>query len=84
MAQSDRTHRPRNTGFGPTYSAATAPTSRPTIGPVAMIARAVPLRRAAPVGSAVASAWVAMFIAAKASPQSSRATSSSQTPGSTA
>jgi hypothetical protein len=49
-----------------------------------MIARILPLRLAAPVGSAVAKACVAMFIAAKDKPHSSRATSRPQTPDSVA
>ena len=62
----------------------TAPTISPLTGPAAMIARILPLRRAAPVGSAVARACVAMFIAAKDNPHSSRAISSAQTPDSVA
>ena len=41
-----------------------------------------PLRRAAPTGSAVGRAWVAMFSAAKHRPQSRRASSSAHIPDS--
>ena len=54
------------------------------MGPLAMIARLRPLRRAAPVASDVARAWVAMFMAAKDRPHISRATSSHHSPGSSA
>src|SRR4051812_43474411 len=56
---------------GPAIWQTTAPTTSPVTGPAAIIARIRPLRRAAPVGSAVARAWVAMFIAANDRPQSS-------------
>ena len=49
-----------------------------------MIARAVPLRRAARAGSTVASACVAMLSAANDSPHKSRATISASTPDSSA
>jgi hypothetical protein len=45
-----------------------------------MIARERPLRRPAPAASAVTSACVAMFSAAKERPQSSRAISSGMIP----
>ena len=70
-----------NTTFGPAHSDTSAPIIKPAIGPQAMIARLLPLRRAAANGSAVASAWVAMFIAANDNPQVRRATSRHQTPG---
>ena len=40
----------KNTARGPAASASTAPARRPSIGPAEMIARAVPLRRAARAG----------------------------------
>jgi hypothetical protein len=49
-----------------------------------MMARLRPLRRAAPSVSAVARAWVAMFMAAKEMPHTRRAASSHQIPGSRA
>jgi len=45
-----------------------------------LVERILPLRRAEPVGSAVARACVAMFIAAKDRPHINRAISSAQTP----
>ena len=79
-ASSAATASSRNAARGPANCATIAPATSPLTGPAAMIERIVPLRRAAPVGSAVASACVATFIAAKARPHSSRATSSTQTP----
>jgi len=65
---------------GPMISASIAPANSPSIGPVEMIDRERPLRRPAPSASAVTSACVAMFSAAKERPQSSRAISNGISP----
>src|SRR3954466_7059050 len=79
-ASEEPEERTRNASRGPARWDTTAPTNSPLTGPAAMIARILPLRFAAPVGSAVARAWVAMFIAANDKPHNSRAASNAQTP----
>lgn len=69
---------------GPLQCASTAPSGSATTGPSAMKARERPLRRAAPTGSAVASACVERLKAAKHRPQTSRSGSSNHSPESVA
>jgi hypothetical protein len=83
-ASSENTARMPKIARGPIQCAINAPSGSASTGPMAMNARDRPLRRAAPIGSAVASACVDRLSAAKHRPHISRSGKSAQKPESVA
>lgn len=70
----------RKINRGPKCRLIKAPIGSASMGPIAMMAREVPERRAAPPGSEVASAWVDRFNAPNVSPHPKRRISNHQNP----